>query len=173
MSLEYIRGIQDNVDKSETVKLLRKALADEYIAAHQYWTQAKIVQGIQRDEIVTELLGHRDEEMGHANLLMDRILQLGGNPELRPLDWDSFTECSYKLNASWDQKAVLDIAIDSERCAVTHYTQIAQFVQVRDDTTYDLVMKIIDDEYKHITDLSKIRDIVNGIDPKAKNGNIR
>jgi bacterioferritin len=160
MSLEYMQGIQQQVDNNEIIKQLRRALADEYLTAHQYWTQSKIIQGVYKDEINKELYQHRDEEMGHANMLMDRILQLGGNPEIRPLDWDSLASCRYQLANDWDQKTILNQAIQGERCAVDHYTSIAQFTQSRDTTTYDIIMNILDDEYEHIRDLSKLQEML-------------
>lgn len=162
MSFEYIKGVQGQVDKNEIIKLLRSALADELIAVHNYWTQAKVIQGVYKDDIIKELVQHREEEQGHANMIMDRILQLGGNPELRPLDWDRLTQCRYKPAAFWDQRSILEDAIGGEKCATEHYSRIAQFVRDKDLTTYDMVMKIIDDEYEHIRDLSKLQDMILG-----------
>jgi len=162
MSLEYMQGIQQQVDNNEIIKQLRRALADEYLSAHQYWTQSKLIQGVYKDEINKELYQHRDEEMGHANMLMDRILQLGGNPEIRPLDWDGLASCKYQLTNDWDQKVILDMSMRSERCAIDHYTKVAQFAQTRDTTTYDIVMNIIDDEYEHIRDLAKLQEMLQG-----------
>jgi bacterioferritin len=160
MALEYIQGIQQHVDNNETIKLLRGALADELIAVHNYWTQAKVIQGVYREEIIKELIQHREEEQGHANMLMDRILQLGGNPEIRPIDWDRLTKCRYEPAVSWDQRNILEQAIGSEKCATEHYSNIAEFVRNKDITTYDIVMKIIEDEYEHIRDLGKLKDMI-------------
>jgi len=163
----YMKGIQENVDKNETIKMLRSALADEFIAMHNYWNQASVIQGVYREEIQKELWQHRDEEQGHANMLIERILQLGGNPEIRPLDWDRMTGCRYIPALSWDQKNLIQDALNGENCAVEHYTRIAQFVQSKDDTTYDIVSKIIDDEYEHIKDLRKLQDMILGNQEKS------
>ena len=161
MSFEYVQNIQQNVDRNEIIKQLRGALADELIASHNYWTQAKVIQGVYREEIIKELIQHRDEEQGHANMLMDRIIQLGGNPEIRPIDWDRLTRCRYTPCVSWDQKDILENAIGGERCATEHYSNIAEFVRNKDITTYDMIMKILDDEYEHIRDLSKLKDMLS------------
>ncbi len=161
MSIEYIQGIQTQVDNNEIVTQLRTALAEELIAVHNYWSQSKIIQGSLKDEIQKELFQHRDEEMGHANMLMDRILQLGGNPELKPIDWDRFASCRYTPNVNWDQRSILEVAIQGEKCSTEHYTQIAQFVEHRDVTTYDIIQKILDDEYEHIRDLKKLEEMLH------------
>jgi bacterioferritin len=160
MSIEYVKGIQQQVDNNEIIKMLRSALADELIATHNYWMQSKVIQGVYKDEINKELYQHRDEEMGHANMLIDRILQLGGNPEIRPIDWDRLTGCRYIPAMSWDQKNILEDALAGEKCATEHYSRIAEFVRARDITTYDIVMKILDDEYEHIRDLTKLKEMV-------------
>lgn len=160
MSLQYIEGIQGQVDTNEIIKQLRAVLAAEWLAAHSYRVQQKIIQGVFRDDIIKELEQHEQEEDGHANMIMARILQLGGNPEIRPLDWDSHTKCRYAPNVSWDEEAVLENALAGERCAVDHYSKVAEFVKTRDATTHHILIKIIKDEYEHIRDLTKLLEMV-------------
>ena len=161
MSIEYIKGIQDRVNTNEIVKQLRRALADELNAAQNYHIQSKIVQGSIKDDIAKELLAHYQEETGHANMLVERIIQLGGNPEIRPLDWDRTANCIYMMNTEWDQRSILDIALQGEKCATEIYTGIAQFTERRDVTTYDIIRKILDDEYEHIRDLNKLKEMLH------------
>ena len=160
MSLEYIRGVQDQVDRNEVISMLRSALADELNAVHNYWMQAALVEGYMRDNITKELYQHRDEEQGHANMLIDRIVQLGGNPDIRPIQWDQISGCDYAPIINVDQKIILDSAVQGEKCAVMHYTKISQFLERKDITTYDIVMKIIEDEYTHIRDLTKLQEML-------------
>jgi bacterioferritin len=160
MSLEYIRGIQEKVDRNEIVGLLRSALADELNAVHNYWMQAAMIQGYLREEINKELYQHRDEEHGHANMLIERIVQLGGNPDVRPSQWDLIAGCDYSPIVNIDQKEILEDAMQSEKCAVQRYVQLSQFLDNRDITTYDIVMKILEDEYQHINDLKKLQEMM-------------
>ncbi len=160
MSFEYMQGIQEQVNRNEIIALLRSALADELNAVHQYWMQAALIQGHARDSINKELYQHRDEEMGHANMLIDRIVQLEGNPDVRPLQWDRIATCNYDPVINRDQKIILDQAIEGENCAIQHYTKISQFVENKDTITFDIVMKIIEDEYEHISDLKKLQELI-------------
>jgi len=160
MSIEYIRGIQEKVDRNEIVGLLRSALADELNAVHNYWMQAAMIEGYLKNEINKELYQHRDEEQGHANMLIDRIVQLGGNPDVRPALWDRISGCDYTPIINIDQKIILEDALNGEKCAVQHYTKISQFLDGRDTTTYDIVMKIIEDEYEHINDLNRLQEML-------------
>jgi len=156
----YAQGLHDKIYRNETIKLLKAALADELIAGHQYWIQAKLIEGFNKEEAVKELLQHRDEEWGHADLLMNRIIELGGNPEIRPLDWDRFTKCRYAPTIDRDQVAILDDAIAGEKCAIEHYNHILEFTKEKDITTNQLIHRIINDEFEHIRDLNKVKKAV-------------
>jgi len=152
----YIQGIQDQVNKNEIINRLKSALADELISNFNYKMQAKLIQGFHKEEIKKELIQHSQEEQLHADLLMERISELGGNPEIRPMDWDKFSTCKYSPVFSNDQKDILEAAIGGERCAVKGYTALAEFLESRDSTTYGLIHRILKDEYEHIRDLTKL-----------------
>ena len=174
MSLEYIQNIQGQVDKNEILKILRGVLAAELIAIHLYNSQAVIVQGVHRDDIIKEFRAHSDEEIGHMQMVMNRILQLGGNPELDPMTWNKHSQCDYTMNTSWDEKDVLELAIAGEKCAIQRYTEAAEFVKTRDVTTHHILLKLIDSEMEHVRDLSALLDQVTGDDKRKadaeKNG---
>ena len=74
-----------NVD--ELLKAMNKALADEWLAYYQYWVGSKVAVGRMRGIIAGELEEHANEELKHANMLTERILQLGGTPILNPEQW--------------------------------------------------------------------------------------
>ena len=75
------------VEVKELVKLLNKALADEWLAVYQYWAGSKVAVGRMRGIIAKELEEHAKEELEHANKLTDRIIQLGGSPLINPEQW--------------------------------------------------------------------------------------
>ncbi len=152
----YVQGIQDKVNKNEVIKQLLSLLAEEFISAFNYKMQAKVIQGFHKEDIRKEFLKHVQEENHHADLLIERILELGGNPEIRPLDWDKHSKCKYIPTTSNDQITLLEDAIQGERCAVRHYTEVINFLKSKDLTTYDLIHRILNDEYNHIKDLSKL-----------------
>ena len=70
------------VDVNELIEELNKALADEWLAYYQYWIGAKVAKGPMRGAVVAELEEHATEELEHAGMLVERILQLGGTPIL-------------------------------------------------------------------------------------------
>ena len=73
-----------DMDVDELIRLLNKALSDEWLAYYQYWVGSKVVKGPMKDAVITELVQHATEELAHADMIALRILQLGGTPVLEP-----------------------------------------------------------------------------------------
>jgi len=144
------------VDLKKLLELLNKALADEWLAYYQYWVGSKIAVGPMRNTIVAELSEHAKEELGHAELLAERVLQLGGAPILSPQDWYKLTNCGYETPEDPFVVRLLEQNIKGEQCAIKVYNELLEFVKEKDPITYDLVLKILEDEIKHEFELKSI-----------------
>ncbi|HQH40664.1 MAG TPA: ferritin-like domain-containing protein, partial [Bacteroidales bacterium] len=79
-----------DLDIKKLLEMLNAALCEEWLAYYQYWIGAKLMEGPMRSEIEPELLLHATQELNHAVLVVDRIIQLGGTPVLNPSDWPKF-----------------------------------------------------------------------------------
>ena len=66
-----------NLNVKELLQQLNEALAEEWLAYYQYWVGARVMEGPMRSEVEPELLAHATEELAHAELVADRIIQLG------------------------------------------------------------------------------------------------
>lgn len=143
-----------NVD--ELLKELNKAFADEWLAYYQYWIGAKIATGRMRGIIAEELLEHANEELEHAELLAERILQLGGTPLIDPDMWKQQTNCGYALPDNPCTKRLLEQNIAGEQCAIEVYDRIYKMVDGKDPITAKLVLQILEDEVEHEEDLEAI-----------------
>ena len=143
-------------DLKKLLELLNKALADEWLAYYQYWVGSKIAIGPMRNAVVAELSEHAKEELGHAELLAERILQLGGAPILSPQDWYKLTNCGYEKPEDPFVVRLLEQNIKGEQCAIKVYNELLEFVKDKDPVTYDLVLKILEDEIKHEFELKSI-----------------
>lgn len=152
-----IKGIEIN----EIINLLNKAYADEWFAYYQYFTQAKVVKGIMKDAAITELTEHATDELRHANMVADRILQLGGTPLLSPQEWYTHTNCGYETPQSFDVVDLLEDSIKGEQCAITVYSEIAELTKDKDIVTYDIVSEILADEVEHEEDLQSLHDDIS------------
>ncbi len=143
--------VGSNVNK--ILVLLNKAFADEWLAYYQYWIGSKIAHGQMRDAIAEEFKEHASEELKHAGMLAERIIQLGGTPILEPSKWYKMTNCGYESPTNPSVKALLKQNIKSERCAIEVYRQLSETTKVSDIITYQLVLEILKDEIKHEEDL--------------------
>jgi len=143
-------------DLKKLLELLNKALADEWLAYYQYWVGSKIAVGPMRNAVVAELSEHAKEELGHAELLAERILQLGGAPILSPQDWYKLTNCGYEKPEDPFVVRLLEQNIKGEQCAIKVYNELLEFVKDKDPITYNLVLKILEDEIKHEFELKSI-----------------
>ncbi|WP_304543903.1 ferritin-like domain-containing protein [Sulfurimonas microaerophilic] len=155
-----VRGnsIIKGVEIDEVIRLLNKAYADEWLAYYQYFIEAKVVKGIMKDAAIAELTQHATDELRHANMVADRILQLGGTPILNPKEWFTQTNCGYEEPSNFDVVSILDDSIKGEQCAISTYSSIAEIVKDKDIITYNMVNEILADEVEHEEDLQALHD---------------
>jgi len=144
------------IDIKKLLDLLNRAFADEWLAYYQYWVGAKVAQGPMRKALVPELEEHAEEELKHAGMLTERILQLGGTPILKPEDWHKLTNCGYDAPTDPSVKALLEQNIKGEQCAIEVYNNLLETVKDGDPITYHLVLEILEDEVEHEEDLQAI-----------------
>lgn len=142
-----------NVDQDELLKMLNSALSEEWMAYYQYWIGARVMQGPMRSEVEAELLLHADEELSHALLLVNRIIQLRGTPVLSPVDWAKLASCPYQEPKDLYIERILEQNLRSERCAIAHYQKIADYTMGKDHVTYQMVVTILNQEMEHENDI--------------------
>jgi bacterioferritin len=141
------------LDVDELLEKLNKAYADEWLAYYQYWVGAQVIQGPARGAVAGELMVHAGEELGHAALLVERMIQLGGTPLLKPEDWYKMTNCGYEAPEDPYVEVLLEQNIAGEQCAIGVYQELMDFTRDKDPVTYDLALQIMTDELEHEEDL--------------------
>lgn len=140
----------------DLVKLMNKALSDEWLAYYQYWVGAKVVRGVMKDAAVVELVQHATDELRHAGMLADRILQLGGTPILEPKEWYDMTNCGYEAPKDHAIIPVLKQNIKGEQCAIDVYNKMMEMTKDKDEVTYQMAFEIMRDEVEHEDDLQTL-----------------
>jgi len=146
------------MDVDELINLLNKALSDEWLAYYQYWVGAKVVKGPMKDAVIAELNLHATEELGHAELLTTRIIQLGGTPVLSPEEWSKLTNCGYDIPSDPYVEVILDQNIKGEQCAIKVYSELLDITRVGDPVTYYIILTILSQEVEHEEDLSALKE---------------
>jgi bacterioferritin len=151
----YGKKIVD-LDVNKLVKLLNKALADEWLAYYQYWIGARVAEGMMRGAAIVELNEHAADELRHADMLVERILQLGGKPILTPSKWEKLTNCGYETPSNFNVKAILKQNIKGEQCAIRVYKALVDLTKDKDPITYVMALEIMTDEVEHEDDLQAL-----------------
>jgi len=146
------------VNVKKLIELLNKALADEWLAYYQYWIGSKVIVGPMRGVVVAELVEHAGDELRHAEMLVERILQLGGTPILKPEDWYKMTNCGYDAPVDPKVKKILKQNIKGEQCAIDVYKKLLDFLGGKDFITSNMVESILADEVEHEEDLQAIEE---------------
>lgn len=154
-----------SVDVEKLLEMLNAALAEEWLAYYQYWVGAKVMEGPMRSEIEPELLLHATQELGHAVLVADRIIQLGGTPLLHPQDWFKHSRCAYDAPVDPYIEVILEQNLHGERCAIQRYNEIATFTNGKDHMTHQMATQILTEEIEHendiedwITDINRMKE---------------
>ncbi len=154
-------SIIKGIEVQDIIRILNRAYADEWLAYYQYFIESKVVKGIMKDAAITELNQHAADELRHATMLADRILQLGGTPLLHPQDWFKQCNCEYEAPKDFDVVQILQDAIKGEQCAIQTYSDIVELTRNKDIVTYDIVSQILADEVEHEEDLQALHDDIS------------
>jgi bacterioferritin len=146
------------MDVERVVELLNKAFADEWLAYYQYWLGAKVVAGPMKDAVIAELIEHAADELRHADMVSERILQLGGTPLISPKMWFDWTNCGYEEPSDPFVEKILEQNILGEQCAITVYHSIIEEVGLKDPVTYNMSVQILQDEVMHEEELQALQE---------------
>ncbi len=144
------------MDVNELIKLLNKAFADEWLAYYQYWLGARVVKGPMKEAVIAELTEHATDELKHADMVANRIIQLGGEPILNPKEWYDFTNCGYDAPQDPVVYEILKQNIKGEQCAITVYKDLLETTLGKDPVTYNMALQILEDEVEHEEDLQSL-----------------
>lgn len=137
----------------EVIKHLNNALKGELTAINQYFLHAKMLE----DWGVTKLAKHEYaesiEEMQHAEKIIDRILLLGGLPNLQDLG---------KLKIGQNTKEVIECDLALERDGIAGYQAGIKAAEAAGDyTTSDLFKMILAEEEGHEDHLETQLQMIN------------
>jgi Protein distantly related to bacterial ferritins len=141
------------LDVDKLIEMLNAALAEEWLAYYQYWIGAQLVEGPMRSEVEAELMEHATEELGHADMVAKRIIELNGTPLLNPSEWVGVARCKYEAPTDPYVEEILKQNIRGEQCAIQRYQDIAAYTDGKDYVTHAMAIQILADEVEHEKDL--------------------
>jgi bacterioferritin len=140
---------------SEVVQHLNKLLANEQTAFHQYLLHSQLLKSWGIEKLAKSEREEAMEEVGHAELLIERILYLEGTPKM---------EGGEPAQASGDVREVLRRDLDLEVAGIADLREgIAAAERTADAVSRELMVKILTDEEHHEDHLVTQLDLIDKI----------
>lgn len=126
----------------KVVEWLNKALKAELTAINQYFLHSRMLKDWGVSKLAKKEYEESIEEMNHADAIIERILFLGGLPNLQDLG-------KLKIGESVREILECDLALEEE--AVPMYRDAVEYCEkARDYVSRDLLQKILIDEEEHV-----------------------
>ena len=150
-------------DRATVLKLLNDALATEIVCTLRYRRHYFMAKGIHSKSIADEFLQHSNEEQEHADMLAERIVQLGGEPNFSPDGLLSRSHAEYVEGTSLVDMIKEDLV--AERVAIDSYREIVAFLGEKDPTSRRIMETILAVEEEHADDMA---DLLTGLPSELK-----
>jgi bacterioferritin len=141
-------------NRDKVVKLLNDALATEIVCVLRYKRHYYMAQGLASEAIKQEFLEHANEEQGHADEIADRIVQLGGEPNLDPDGMSTRSHSQYVEGKSLRDMIREDLI--AERIAIESYREMINYIGAGDSTTRRMLEQILAVEEEHAEDMNSL-----------------
>lgn len=145
-----------SADKAAVIKLLNEALATEWVCVLRYYRHYFMASGMFADTVKAEFLEHASQEQEHAKLIAERIVQLGGEPDLDPDTLTRRAHAEYKPGT--DLRDMVKENLVAERIAIDSYREMINYVGDRDTTTKRILEHVLAQEEEHADDMKDLLD---------------
>ncbi|MHB1141296.1 MAG: ferritin-like domain-containing protein [Sulfuricaulis sp.] len=143
-------------DRKAVIRILNTALATEIICALRYKLHYFMAKGINAESVAEEFLRHAGEEQAHADRIAERIVQLGGKPDLAPSGLTTRSHTEYI-----ERESLVDMIKENlvaERIAIDSYREMINYLGASDTTTRRMFEEILAMEEEHADDLVSLLD---------------
>jgi bacterioferritin len=138
----------------KAVEILNAALATELICVLRYKFHWATAQGIDSESIKAEFAEHARDELEHADMLAERIAQLGGRPDFDPEGLSSRAHTQYMEGADLLDMVREDLV--AERIAIDSYRAMIRYFGEDDPTTRRMLETILAKEEEHANDMQDL-----------------
>jgi len=147
-----------SADRQTILRLLNESLATEWVCALRYKRHYYMASGIKASVAAAEFLEHANQELEHADKLAERIVQLGGEPDLNPDNLSKNSHAQYVAGRDLKEMVLEDLV--AERIAIDSYREIVRYIGETDPTTRRIFEDILAQEEEHADDMA---DLLKGL----------
>jgi bacterioferritin len=154
-----------SADRDKVLEMLNEALATELVCVLRYRHDHFMARGFGSKVVADEFMEHATEELGHADEIAERIVQLGGEPRFNPNELTQRSHSEYRVGKTL-QEAIQENLV-AERIAIDSYREMIQYIGDSDPTTRRMLEGILATEEEHADDLA---DLLDGSAVASKGG---
>ena len=143
-----------SANREMVLRLLNDSLATELVCVLRYRRHHFMARGIHSQSVAQEFLDHSNEELGHADEIAERIVQLGGEPDFAPTGLVGRSHAEYVEGDTLASMIKEDLV--AERIAIDSYRDIIKYLGDQDPTTRRMMEGILAVEEEHADDLADL-----------------
>lgn len=143
-----------SADRAKVLELLNDALATEIVCVLRYRRHHFMARGINAKSVADEFLIHSNQEQGHADVLAERIVQLGGEPDFAPESLARRSHAEYVAGSTLVDMIKEDLV--AERIAIDSYRELIAYLGPEDPTTSHMLKGILSVEEEHADELADL-----------------
>ncbi len=146
---------QQRVSRETVLRLLQESLTEELACVQRckrhHYAYMELATRLGTKALEEECLGHAADEQSHVDKLVERICQLGGEPNL-----SEQSSAGLRSSQLGDPLAMIHADIAAERIVIDAYTEILRYLGDEDPDTSYLFEAILGAEYRHVEDLNRL-----------------
>jgi len=139
-------------NRENVINILNEALATEIVCTLRYKSHYFRADGIKAKVAAEEFLEHAQQEQEHADLLAERIVQLGGKPNFSPEGLVSRSHAEFVEGETLKEMVEEDLI--AERVAIDSYREVARYLGDKDPTSRRIMEDILAQEEEHADDMA-------------------
>jgi bacterioferritin len=141
-------------DVQQVLDVLNQVLASELVCVLRYKRHYYMAKGVHGPTVAAEFLEHANDEQRHADLVAERIVQLGGDPDFNPAVLTGRSHTEYQPGRSLRDMIEEDLV--AERIVISTYGEIIRWIDGADPSTRRLIEQLLSDEEDHADDLNSL-----------------
>jgi bacterioferritin len=138
-------------DVDTVVRVLNEALATEIVCVLRYKRHHFMAKGLNAQSVADEFAEHANEEQEHADLIAQRITELGGEPNFSPEGLATRSHSEYKEGKTLTDMIKEDLV--AERIAIESYSEIIRYLGNDDPTSRRVMEEVLAKEEEHAEDM--------------------
>ncbi len=128
-----VMGLEDKSHADTVIRMLNEALATEVICILRYKRHYFMTAGIRSRHVKEKFLQHVTDELAHADQLVQRIIHLGGKPDLSP-EW-LLSRSQAEHVEGYSVMEIITADLLAERSVIDSYRAIIASIGADDPTT--------------------------------------